>query len=95
MKYYENDIGQKVYPGDPVVVVASGYSHSVRIHRGVFIGWTEAGQLQCRVVDHVWDSTAEKIVPGSRIGTYPLGRIFKIDTANVDFGALSVGGDHE
>lgn len=75
-KNFENHIGQTVQIGDPVVVVASGYGHDVNVYSGTFIGWSESGRKQCRVKCK-WTS-------GYRIGTYPAGRIYKIDPKGVD-----------
>lgn len=36
---FKNNIGQEVNVGDQVVVVATGYSHSVKVRKGVYMGF--------------------------------------------------------
>lgn len=35
---WTNSLGQTISPGDKVLVIASGYSHSLRIREGTFVG---------------------------------------------------------
>jgi hypothetical protein len=47
---HENNIGQTINPGDEVVIVTSGYNHSVSIKRGTYLGKKNKG-CSCRVVE--------------------------------------------
>lgn len=35
---FVNDLGQTINPGDEVIYIGSGYSHSTKVRRGVFDG---------------------------------------------------------
>lgn len=35
---FSNDIGQRIYPGDKVVTIASGYGHDISIRTGIYVG---------------------------------------------------------
>lgn len=50
---FENDIGQTVRPGDEVIIVTTGYSHSVNTRKGVYLGRKgEQKGCSCRVVEY-------------------------------------------
>ncbi len=47
---YENGLGQKLQPGDAVVVIAQGYAHSLRERLGVYLGYRGDGRYKTPVV---------------------------------------------
>ena len=47
---FKNDIGQEINPGDSVVIVTSGYNHSVNTAKGTYLGKTGDG-VTCSVYD--------------------------------------------
>ena len=90
---WKNSIEQVLSPGDPVVVIASGYSHSVNVRKGVFLGTVNGDP--CVVSDHrmfgYWlngknvgyenhDKPGVKSGYGvvKRKSTLPAGRVFKV-----------------
>ncbi len=62
---WKNDIGQTVSPGDKVLAIATGYSHSTRIRQGVFLG-TVNGCPSVLVDDTRWGYW----VDGKNVGYY-------------------------
>lgn len=44
---FTNDIGQVINPGDEVVIVTTGYGHSVNTYKGTYIGRHTNGGAQC------------------------------------------------
>lgn len=44
---YTNDIGQTINPGDEVVIVTTGYSHSVSTNKATYLGLHTNGGAQC------------------------------------------------
>lgn len=88
-KPFTNEFGQEIQPGDTVVMVASGYNHSVRIRRGTYVGLREdrRGDVESVVVKYPttvtrWASDykshwKEDVVKQT---TLPLMRIYKLDT---------------
>lgn len=46
IKTFTNHIGQVINEGDEVIVVTTGYSHSVDVRKGIFLGVQESGGVQ-------------------------------------------------
>jgi hypothetical protein len=40
---FKNDLGQTIKPGDEVVIVTTGYSHSVSTNKGTYVGMVNGG----------------------------------------------------
>lgn len=51
---FTNSIGQTIVPGDHVVGITQGYSHSIGICEGTFVGLSRAGSPQIRVKHEVF-----------------------------------------
>ena len=91
-KPYTNSVGQTIQPGDKVVVIASGYSHSIHERVGTFVGVSEAGspQVQVELRSHGyfkedgsrgrWNEPGVKYVTRNitRVSTYYAGRVYKL-----------------
>ena len=62
---FVNDIGQTIVPGDDVVIVTTGYGHSVNTYRGTFLGLNKSGRAQCvkkvKTSWHVFKDTNERV----------------------------------
>lgn len=62
---YTNDIGQTLRPGDEVIIVTTGYSHSVSTNKGVYLGVHENGGVQCskkvKTRFYVFTDTSERV----------------------------------
>jgi hypothetical protein len=66
---FTNDIGQVINPGDKVVIVTTGYSHSVKTCKGTYFGLTKNGRgVQC--IKKVKRSYYTCKLTGERINTY-------------------------
>lgn len=91
MSTFTNSLGQVIEPGDKVVVIASGYNHSINVRPGTFVGMSPAGSPQVRVNLDVYrwtkpDGTTGKYEEGStykkhsveRVSTYWAGRVFRL-----------------
>lgn len=45
---FKNNIGQEINPGDPVVIVTTGYGHQVSTYGGTYLGMHKNGKgVQC------------------------------------------------
>lgn len=62
---WTNSLGQTISPGDKVLAIATGYSHSVRIREATFLG-TVNGNPSVSVVDTKWGYW----VDGKNVGYY-------------------------
>lgn len=93
MTTYTNRVGQTIFPGDRVVVIAQGRSHFIKEREGVFVGLSPSGLPQARVKDDVstWrhpdGTTSRKWCDGASyagrttvelVRTYYAGRVYKL-----------------
>ena len=92
MSTYTNSLGQTIEPGDKVVAIASGYSHSIKERSGTFVGLSAAGSPQVRVTIPVYrwvkpDGTFGSWKDGNvkrarieleRVSTYYARRVYKL-----------------
>ena len=49
MSEFTNEFGQVIRPGDDVVIVTTGYNHSVSVTKGKFVRVNENNRVQCEV----------------------------------------------
>lgn len=88
---YTNSVGQTIQPGDKVVAIASGYSHSIHERVGTFVGLSPSGYPQARVKTTIrkwkrldgtigaWERGAEVLRSEVEVvRTYSAGRIYKL-----------------
>lgn len=62
---FTNDIGQVINPGDEVIIVTTGYSHSVSTNKGTYIGLHKNGGAQCvkkvKTTYYAFKDTGERV----------------------------------
>ena len=62
---FKNDLDQTINPGDEVVIVTTGYSHSVSTNKAVYLGMHPNGGVSCekqvKQSWHVFKGTEEKV----------------------------------
>ena len=79
---YINKFGQLIRPGDRVVCVTTGYSHSVATREGVFVGVSPRNSPQVRTERRVWvydrKTNTGQYEMKSVIVTCHSGRVFKL-----------------
>ncbi len=92
MSTYTNSLGQVISPGDQVVAIASGYSHSIHERAGTFVGLSPAGSPQVRVTIGVYryvrpdgtygtwreNNVKYQKINEERVSTYYAGRVYKL-----------------
>lgn len=92
MSTYTNKLGQVIEPGDKVVAIAQGYSHSIYERPGTYVGLSSTGSPQVRVTLEIYqwtrpDGTIGKWSDGNvsykkrmveRVSTYWAGRVYKL-----------------
>jgi hypothetical protein len=59
-KPFTNELGQVIQPGDVVVMVTSGYNHSVNIRQGTYLGLREDYRGRTESVVCKWPDTVTK-----------------------------------
>lgn len=75
---FKNMIDQEIAPGDDVVIVTTGYGHSVSTKKGTYLGKHANGGVQCKVyeprtrylhkptqteVDYFWNDPRYQAIP--------------------------------
>jgi hypothetical protein len=63
---FKNDIGQEINPGDPVVIVTTGYGHNVNTYAGTYLGMHKNGKgVQCekqiKTTYYAFKDTGERV----------------------------------
>lgn len=92
MSTFTNRLGQVIEPGDKVVAIAQGYSHSIKERAGTFVGLSAAGRPRVRVTLDVYKWTRPDGTTGKwgddnvkyqkhtveRVSTYWAARVYKL-----------------
>lgn len=73
-----NKWGQEINVGDTVIAVAQGYSHSIKVHVGVFVGYRGTTPA-VRITDRRYDYRTRKYETKARVTNLPAGRVFPSD----------------
>jgi len=61
---FKNDLGQTIKPGDEVVIVTTGYSHSVSTNKGTYVGMVNGGASivkQVKTSYYAFKSNGERV----------------------------------
>lgn len=72
---WTNSIGQTINPGDEVIYVGTGYSHSVSVNKGVFAGVRYADVRRSRPVK---DENGNIVMDERYGGRYPKQEIYTV-----------------
>ena len=85
MSTYTNRLGQTLVPGDKVVVIAQGCSHSIIERHGTFVGVSASGYPQVRVSKRRYvrgTGPSWRLTSGMKdvevVGTYSAGRVYRL-----------------